>query len=111
MKIFQAYEEAQELYVEQHKAAKQAKAPLADLIGATGKGAGNSNKSSKKTKEAAAMADAPDSKLQQNFLLDLKKAKEAAEDIKGQMESTAKKMTQFYTNLLSVEAKYAWNNS
>ncbi len=39
----------------------------------------------------------------------LKKAKEAAENAKGKMTYAAKRMFQFYTNLLSVEAKYAWN--
>jgi hypothetical protein len=78
--------------MKQRKAAKQAKATLAELGGATSKGAGFSKKSLRKTKEAAATADAPDPKLQENFLLDLKKAKESAENTKGEMVSAANKM-------------------
>jgi hypothetical protein len=55
------------------------------------------------------MADAPDPKLQENFLLDLKKAKEVAGNAKDEMESAANMMFQFYADLLSVEAKYTWN--
>jgi hypothetical protein len=68
-----------------------------------------SKKSSRKAKEAKATAEASDPEMQANFLLDLKKAKEAAENAKGEMISTANKMFQYYTNLLSVEAKYVWN--
>jgi hypothetical protein len=56
-----------------------------------------------------ATAEAPDPKLQVNFLLDLKKAKGAIENAKGKLTSSAKKMLQFYANLLSVEAKYVWS--
>jgi hypothetical protein len=48
---FKAYEEAQALYIEQRNLAKQAKAALAELDGATSKGAGNSKKSSKKPRK------------------------------------------------------------
>jgi hypothetical protein len=106
---FKAYKEAHELYVERCKMAKQAKAALVELDGATSEGVGTSKKSSKKAKEAAAMADATEPKLQANFLLDLKKAKEAAENAKGKAESAAKEMFQFCVNFLSVDAKYAWN--
>jgi hypothetical protein len=58
-----AYEEAQELYVKQHKAVKQVKAALAELDGATSEGTGNSKKSSRRAKEAAATADVPDPNL------------------------------------------------
>ncbi len=106
---FKAYKEAYELYVEQRKMAKQAKAALAEIDVGISKGAGTSKKSSKKAKEAPTMADATEPKLQENFLLDLKKAKEATENAKGKKESGAKDMFQFYANLLSVEAKYALN--
>ncbi len=43
------------------------------------------------------------------YKLDLKKAKEAAENAKAKAESAAQDMFQFYTNLLSVDAKYTWN--
>jgi hypothetical protein len=68
---FKAYKEACEAYVEQHKAVKQAKASLAILSAAVGKGEktfeNTSKKSSKKAsekasqnaKKGAALADAP----------------------------------------------------
>jgi hypothetical protein len=43
------------------------------------------------------------------YQLVLEKAKEAAENAKALAESAAKDMFQFYANLLSVDAKYAWN--
>jgi hypothetical protein len=55
------------------------------------------------------MADAPDPKLRAFYQQDLKKAKEAAEKAKAKGESTAKEMFRFYANLLSADAKYAWD--
>ena len=43
------------------------------------------------------------------YQLDLEKVRKAAENAKAKAESTAQDMFQFYTNLLSVDAKYAWN--
>ncbi len=106
---FKAYKEAHELYVEQQDLAKQAKVALAELDGSTSKGVGTSRTSSKKNKEGAAMADASEPSLQANFQLDLKKTKESAENAIAKVESAVKDMFQFYTNLLSVDAKYAWN--
>jgi hypothetical protein len=60
---FKAHEEAHEVYMEQRDLVKQALATLAELDEAPSKGAGASKKSSKKHKEAAAMADAPESNL------------------------------------------------
>jgi hypothetical protein len=47
--------------------------------------------------------------MQATFQADLEKAKEAAENAKGAMTAAANKMFTCYANLLSVEAKYAWN--
>jgi hypothetical protein len=49
--------------VEQRNLAKQAKAALAELDETTSKGAGTSRKSSKKTKEGMATADASEPNL------------------------------------------------
>jgi hypothetical protein len=57
---FKDHEEAQELYVSQKEAAKQVKATLTLLDGVTSKGAEISKKSSRKAKEAEAIAEAPD---------------------------------------------------
>ncbi len=104
-----AHEEAHETYVEQRNLAKQAKAALAELDRTTSEGAGASKKSSKKHNEATAMVDAFESNLQATFQLDLEKAREAAENTRAKAESAMKDMFQFYSNLLSVDAKYAWN--
>ncbi len=47
--------------------------------------------------------------MQANLLLDLKKAKQAAEKAKCAMTTAATKTFGFYTNVLSVEAMYVWN--
>jgi hypothetical protein len=87
---FKDHDIAQALYMSQKKAAKQAKAALA-LLDRLSKGAEKSKKSSKKAKEAKAMAEASDPEMQAKFLLGLKKAKEAAENAKGMMTTTANK--------------------
>jgi hypothetical protein len=94
---FKDHDKAQVLYMSQKEAAKQAKATLALLDGVTSEGAEKSRKFSKKAKEAKATAEAPDPEMQANFLLDLKKAKEATENAKGEMITAANKMFQFYT--------------
>ncbi len=55
------------------------------------------------------MADAPDPELRAEYEKDLQKAQFTAETGKNKEESAAKKMFQFYANLLSADAKYAWN--
>jgi hypothetical protein len=89
---FKAHKEAHESYMEQCNLVKNAKAALAELDGTTSKGAGTSKKSSKKAKEAAAMADASETNLQAICQLDLEKAKEAAENARAKVESAAKDM-------------------
>jgi hypothetical protein len=86
---------------------KQAKATLAKLDRTTSKGAGTSKKSSKKLKEATALADTPESNLWAMYQLDLEKAREATEKAKVKAELAAQDMFQFYVNLLSVDAKYS----
>jgi hypothetical protein len=88
---------------------KKAKAALAEIDGTTSEGAGASRKSSKKHKKAAAITDASEPDLQAIYQLDLKKAKEVTENARAKAELGAKDMFQFHANLLSVDAKYAWN--
>jgi hypothetical protein len=106
---FKAHTEANALYMEQHKVVKQAKTTLAELDDTTSKGGKTSKKASKKAKEGMALADASDPELRAIYQKDLEKAKEAAETDKGKEESAAKEMFQFYANLLSADAQYAWN--
>jgi hypothetical protein len=106
---FKAYAEAHGLYVEQRNLVRQAKATLTEQDEATSKGERTSKKSSKNAKQAAAMADAPDPELCAIYQQDLKKAKEAAEAAKDKEKFAANEMFWFYGNLLSADAKYAWN--
>jgi hypothetical protein len=61
------------------------------------------------TKKGAALADAPASKLRVEYQAEYKKAKFAAVTAKNKRKTAATEMFQFYTNLLSLDAKYAWN--
>jgi hypothetical protein len=114
---FKAYKEAGEACVEQHKVVKQAEAALALLMAPVSKGEKTYKKSSnkafekasQKTKEGAALANAPASELHAKFQNDYDKAKAATETTKNKREATATKMFQLYRNLQSVDAKYAWN--
>jgi hypothetical protein len=63
----------------------------------------------KKDKEGMAPANAPAPELCAEYQADYKKAKLATETPKNKRKVTATKMFQFYANLLSLDAKYAWN--
>ncbi len=117
---FKAYKEAQEAYVEQREVAKQAKATLVLLTAPTSKGEKESKKASgkkcsekekasQKTKEGAALANTSAPKLCKEYQAIYNKASFAKETAKNMREASATKMFQFYTNLLSLDAKYSWN--
>jgi hypothetical protein len=124
----QAYKKDYKTYVEQKEAAKEAKANLqlfatsaskgkkADKKGtektsldASGKNNSEKEKASQKTKEGATQVDAtaPDLCLECKALYE--KAIATKEAAKVQKDAAATKMFQFYANLLSSDAKYAWN--
>jgi hypothetical protein len=112
---FKDYENAQKAYVEQKEAVKSAKAGLA-LLDGTSKGLGKPSKKLKKAKEAEAkskeangVTKVPKDLMKANFQAYLEKAKKAAKDTKGGMTAAASQMFSFYTNLLSLKSKYAWN--
>jgi hypothetical protein len=125
---FKAYKEAHEAYVEQKEAAKEAKVNM-QLFGtaaskgekaakkgtekaseeASGKNRSDKEKASQKTKEGAATADATAPDLCAEYKAVFEKATHAKETAKIQRDAAATKMFQFYTNLLSSDAKYAWN--
>jgi hypothetical protein len=121
---FKAYEEAHKAYVEQCKVAKQAKAALALFTAPTSKGEKSSKKASKKelakessekekaskkTKESTALANAPAPELCNEYQALYDKATFVKETAKNKKEAAATEMFQFYANLLSLDAKYAWN--
>jgi hypothetical protein len=64
---------------------------------------------SKKTKEGLALADALATELCNEYQALYNKATFAKETAKNKRKATATKMFQFYANLLSSDAKYAWN--
>jgi hypothetical protein len=125
---FKAYKEAHEAYVEQREAAKKAKVNM-QLFGTaaskgkkavkkgtekaskevSGKNRSNKEKASQKTKEGTAMADATAPDLRVEYKAVYKKATHAKETAKIQRDAAATEMFQFYANLLSLDAKYAWN--
>jgi hypothetical protein len=126
-------------YVEQCKAAKQVKAALALFMAPTSKGKKDSKKASgkeslknsseketasekepakkssekektsKKTKEGVALADAPAPELCDEYQALNHKAIFAKETAKNKKDAAATEMFQFCANLLSLDAKYAWN--
>jgi hypothetical protein len=125
---FKAYKEAHKAYVEQCKVVKQAKAALALFTAPTSEGkkasekaskkasekepakkSSEKEKASKKTKESAALANAPAPKLCNEYQALYDKATFAKETAKNKKEATATEMFQLYVNLLSLDAKYAWN--
>ncbi len=112
---FKDCNEAQAAYVEQKIAVKSAKASLSLLDGAS-KGSGKLRKNSKKanqaeakSKEADGATKVPEDPIRATFQANLEKAKKAAKDAKNTMTAAASQMFTFYTNLLSVKAKYMWN--
>jgi hypothetical protein len=125
---FKAYKEAHKAYVEQRDVAKQAKANMSLFTTSTSKGkkaykkgtekasekASGKNRSEKemashKTKEGAASSKAPAPDLCEEYKALYKEAVLTKETANSQKEATATKMFQFYVNLLSLDAKYAWN--
>jgi hypothetical protein len=92
--IFKAYKEACKAYVEQRKAVKQLKAALALLMAPISKGKKDSKKASgknrskkeeasQKTKEGAALANAPAPKLRAEYQADYNKAQSTTETAKN----------------------------
>ncbi len=125
---FKAYKGAYEAYVEQNEVGKEAKVNMnlfatptskgkkATKKGtekaseeASGKNRSEKEKASQKTKKGAALSNAPAPELCKEYKAICKKAIFAKETAKNQKDAAATKMFQFYTNLLSLDAKYAWN--
>ncbi len=125
---FKAYKGAHEAYVEQQEAAKEVKANMQLFATAVSEGKkankkgtekaskeaswknrSEKEKASQKTKEGAAPANATAPELHAEYKALYKKATLAKESAKIQKDAAATKMFQFYANLLSLYAKYAWN--
>jgi hypothetical protein len=76
---------------------------------ASGKNCSEKEKASQKTKEGTALSNAPAPDLCKEYKALYEKAVLVKETAKSQKEAAANKMFQFYANLLSLDAKYAWN--
>ncbi len=76
---------------------------------ASGKIRSEKKKAPQKTKEGTALSDAPAPDLHEEYKALYEKAVLLKETAKSQKEAAATKMFQFYANLLSLDAKYAWN--
>jgi hypothetical protein len=125
---FKDYDRAQRAYDEAKKVAELAEAGLALLNGTF---AGTTSKRKTKaltkakeagkealvktqetkpeTKEAEEAPKVTDDTMKAGFQADLDKANQAQETAKGVMTAAANLMITFYSNLLSLESKYAWN--
>ncbi len=76
---------------------------------ASGKNRSEIEKASQKTKEGTALSDAPAPDLCEEYKALYEKAMFAKETTTNKKEAAETKMFQFYANLLSLDAKYAWN--
>jgi hypothetical protein len=76
---------------------------------ASGKNCSEKEKAFMKTKKGAALSDAPTPDLWEEYKALCEKAMFAKETAKNKKEAAVTEMFQFYANLLSLEAKYAWN--
>jgi hypothetical protein len=120
---FYDYEKAANNHKESTKAVESTRAALS-LLDGTGAKAKKSGK--KKTKEvekdatakvqdsesdAKEAKDAPEAndEMKAGFLENLENAKQSQRIAKGAMTIAANKIYAFYSNLLSLESKYAWN--
>jgi hypothetical protein len=124
---FDDYEKAMWKYKEAQEAIGSARAGLSLLEESMRKASKEKKKTKDKAKEgenvAPAKAQEPksaakeakvapvvDDQMKASVSSDLEKTKQAKRIAKGAMTIAASKMFSFYSNLLSPESKYAWNN-
>ncbi len=125
---FKDYNKAQKAYDEAKKAVESAKAGLSllDKTGARSKkyckkkalekakeaikeALAKAQDSEPETKEAEEATKVTDNTMKAGFQEDLEKAMQSQKDAKGAMTAAVSQMIMFYSNLLSLESKYAWN--
>jgi hypothetical protein len=113
---FKSFEEYSETFADKHEKIKELKDQLTALKEAsetsakTSGQAGTSRKSNKKSKETAVEVSKEGSAtLRAAIKAELKQALEAAEEATTKCEKAAEDMFQLYANLLSINARYAWN--
>ena len=103
-----SYEESVESYAEQHAKIKQLKSQLPEL-NRTSSQTGTTRKSSKNPNKTTAEVSLTSSALHADIMAELKQAVEATDKVIAKSEKLAEDMFQLYANLLSVNARYAWN--
>ncbi len=125
---FKDYVKAQNAYDEAKKAVELAQAGLALLDGtkarskkyckkkalamakeAAKEALAKAQESESETKEAEEATKVTGNTMKAGFQNDLEKAKQAKKTTKGAMTAAESKMFAVYSNLLSLESKYAWN--
>jgi hypothetical protein len=119
---FYDYDKTAKDHEESTKAIESARATLSLLNGPGAKAKKSCKKNKEVKKDATAKVqdsksdakeaeDAPEAydKMKAGFLGDLEKAKQSQRTAKGAMIVAANEMFVFYSNLLSLESKYAWN--
>ncbi len=106
---FKSYEEYSGTFAIKHERIKLLKNQLIELDETSGQ-IGISKKSSKNSKETTVEASAEGSTtLHADIKAELKQAMEAAEEATAKCDKVAEDMFHLYANLLSVDARYAWN--
>jgi hypothetical protein len=106
---FKAYEDHISAFEQEHcSAVKQARLQLAELD-APASGDPGTSKKSKKSKEAIVEAVKADPTFHATLEADITKANAAVLESKTKADQAAADMFQLYANLLSMDAKYAWN--
>jgi hypothetical protein len=96
------------VYTEQRGRIKQAIAQVAELHDSTNGEVGISKKSNKKFSVTTAEASPTHPALQVDLVSEIKQAQEAADKAKSKREQATMDI-QHNANLLSADAKYAWN--
>jgi hypothetical protein len=92
--------------MDQRSVIKQVKAQLAKLYDSTGREAGTSRKSNKKSNVTTAKASPADPALQTGIMSEIKQAQEATDKAKAKGKQAATDMFQLYANLLLVNSNY-----
>ena len=113
---FKSFEEYSETYTDKREKIKEVKDQLTALKEASETSAetsgqtGTSRKSNKNPKETTVEASKEGSAaLRATIKAELKQALEAVEEATTKRDKAAEDMFQLYANLLSVDARYAWN--
>ena len=102
---FKSYKEYSGTFADKCDKIKQLQSQLAELDETSG----TYRKSNKNAKETTVEASSTSSTLRADIMNELKQAMEATEEATARRDKAAEDMFKLYANLLSVNARYAWN--